>query len=712
MSSHKILTLGALLIGVAAPLVAFGQFQPPTPEELSMTSDHKAPGAAAVYLYREEREDEQHHFRSVYARIKVLTEAGKDAATVQIRYQKNFIFYATGDNSSRFASGSATNWSAPDANHAGEDVRIDTNANAGHTDVSAIEGRVIHPDGTIVPLTGSPADLLQNKSGNSQVNQMTFNMPNVEVGSIIEYRYQIRYDRFQSAPDWQIQQPYFVHHAHYLFQPAPQFLPDHNIGGTSSAQASDSAIIDSHGNPMTDIRSVNILPPGAAVKTDGQGYYFVDLTDIPAIPVEKYAPNLRGQIYQVNFFYTDTPDAKDFWQAEMQAWMKEVNQYTAPTASIKRTVAEITSGLASPLDKAKKLYDMVQKFDNFDFAGNATPFSGTERIPAGSVDKVLERKAGTGYELTFLYLAMAKAAGLEARPERIASRTNRTFSAQLMDASQLDSMIVGLTIDGKEISLDPGQKFAPFGTVLWSHSGAGGVTMASNGKVEIVITPLQLNTDNKTVRVGTLTVSPDGTVSGKLQVAFVGQDALLWRQTALRTDANSVKEQIEKLIAAGVPDGIQAHVDGVAALTDPDKPLIAVVPITGSLADHTRGHLVLPRLFFETKETNPFPTDTSRVLPVDMHYPAQETEKITYDFPPGFSLDGTPQDASLKWESNAAYQLVSKSTANSITTARLLARGFTLLDASDYVKLRDFYDKVATTDRQQVVLVGAQASGK
>jgi hypothetical protein len=105
MSSHKILTLGALLLGVAAPLAAFGQFQAPLPEELKMTSDPKAPGAAAVYLYREEREDEQHHFRSVYARIKVLTEAGKDAATVQIRYRKNFVFYATGDNSSRFASG-------------------------------------------------------------------------------------------------------------------------------------------------------------------------------------------------------------------------------------------------------------------------------------------------------------------------------------------------------------------------------------------------------------------------------------------------------------------------------------------------------------------------------------------------------------------------------------------------------------------------------
>jgi hypothetical protein len=536
-------------------------------------------------------------------------------------------------------------------------------------------------------------------------------MPSVEVGSIIEYRYQIRYDRFQSAPEWQVQQPYFVHHAHYLFMPADQFLPSHTMGGTTSG-VSNSAILGDHGRIMTDIRSVNVLPAGAGVKVDGQGYYYVDLTDIPAIPDEKFAPPMRGQIYQVNFFYTDTPDAKDFWQTEMQAWIKDVNLYTMPTSLIKSTVAELTDGLTSPADKAKKLYAAVAKFENFDFSGNAVAFSGTSRIPTGSVEKVLERKAGNGLELTLLYLSMARAAGLEARPERIASRNIRTFSPQFMDTSQLDSLIIGVTIDGKEVHLDPGQKMAPFATLQWSHAGAGGVALASNGKVEVFITPLQLYTDNKTVRIGTLTVSPQGTVSGTIKVGFNGQDALLWRQMAVRTDANRVKEQMERMIAAEVPDGIQAHIDRLMALDDPDKQLVAVVPVTGSLADHTGSHLVLPRLFFETKETNPFPTDTSRALPVDMHYPAQDQEQITYDFPPGFTLDGAPQDASMKFEDNAAYALHSKADANSIVTLRTLSRGFTLLDATEYGKLRDFYDKVATSDRQQVVLATAQASGK
>src|SRR5487761_2088813 len=62
------------LLSVAPRLATSQSFQQPTPEELSMASDPKAPGADAVYLYREETADDPHHFHSVYARIKILTE--------------------------------------------------------------------------------------------------------------------------------------------------------------------------------------------------------------------------------------------------------------------------------------------------------------------------------------------------------------------------------------------------------------------------------------------------------------------------------------------------------------------------------------------------------------------------------------------------------------------------------------------------------------
>jgi len=139
------LRFSLLLFSVASPAALYAQFQEPTAEELKMTADPKAPGAAAVYLYREDVTDDNTHIRSYYERIKVLTEKGMELATVQIPYMQG----------------------------------IDS--------VTDIEGRTIHADGTVIPLTAKPTDLMDVKSKDYQRNTVTFTLPNVEVGSILEY---------------------------------------------------------------------------------------------------------------------------------------------------------------------------------------------------------------------------------------------------------------------------------------------------------------------------------------------------------------------------------------------------------------------------------------------------------------------------------------------------------------------------------------------
>src|SRR5262249_51787206 len=106
MRSHTVLGFGILAFLAALPLASRAQFQPISKEELSMTADSASPGAAAVYLYREETEDDPHAFRTVYARIKVLTEEGKAAAVVHIDFPKTFVYNAAGKNWSRMAGAS------------------------------------------------------------------------------------------------------------------------------------------------------------------------------------------------------------------------------------------------------------------------------------------------------------------------------------------------------------------------------------------------------------------------------------------------------------------------------------------------------------------------------------------------------------------------------------------------------------------------------
>jgi len=178
----------AVIVALALPAFLRAQFQDPTPEELKMTDDPKSPGAAAVYLNVEEIANDPNHYQTFYARIKVLQEKGKELATVELPYLH------------------------------------------GNTKITDIKARTIHSDGTVIPLVGKPEDLLffkkGGKDGELQVNRKVFTLPSVEVGSILEYRYQLDYgDNEYSSPTWEVQRPYFVHKAHYLFTPFKAFLP-------------------------------------------------------------------------------------------------------------------------------------------------------------------------------------------------------------------------------------------------------------------------------------------------------------------------------------------------------------------------------------------------------------------------------------------------------------------------------------------------------
>ncbi|MEI9969042.1 MAG: hypothetical protein WDM87_10580 [Terracidiphilus sp.] len=140
-----------------------------------------------------------------------------------------------------------------------------------------------------------------------------------------------------------------------------------------------------------------------------------------------------------------------------------------------------------------------------------------------------------------------------------------------------------------------------------------------------------------------------------MQVVMTGQEALLWRQTALEVDATELKKQFDRGLGKIVPEGTEAHVDHFLGLDDSSSLLMAVVKVTGTIGSATAKRLILPGFYFETREAEPFVNEETRLEPIDMHYGEQITEQLTYDLPASVSLEGAPQDTRVSWEGHAVY---------------------------------------------------------
>jgi hypothetical protein len=683
---------GALLVfAIASPNLLCAQFQQPTDAELKMTSDPKAPGAAAVYLNVEEVNDDDAHYHSIYARIKVLQEKGKELATVEIPYytelSKDTPVWMLG----RF------------------ETRIDD-----------VKARTIHADGTIIPLTGKPEDLMsvkmKSKMEDVQLNRKVLNLPSVEVGSILEYYFKIRSDDNYWLPaHWEIQKPYFVHQAHYTYAP-------HGTFKSGSLFSTD----PSGGMTVSHTMWWPVLPAGAAVKRNLSGTFTLDMIDIPPLPEEEWMPPMKNFQYKVIFYYQFAEWTGDYWENAVKDWSKNVNSFiagpeminetvneltghpVAPSKSIREAISEFTSPADSDLEKARKLYKAVQALDNTDFSRKKTESESRQLSlrETKRAEDIWKEKSGSSEEIALLYVAMLRSAGLSAKALKVVDRETGMFDPGYRNFNQLEDTIVVLDIDGKEILLDPGEKMCPFQSLHWKHSNATGFLQGSDGKTP-KNTPGQNYPDNNTTRRGDLTLDSQGGVQGTLRFAMIGQEALKWRQIALRNDEDEVKKQFDKWLETIVPDGVEAHIDHFSGLDNPDVNLVAFVNAKGTLGTATSKRLLLPGFFFETRGSHPFVNAENRQEPVDMHYSEEVEDEVVYHLPDGLKVEGAPQDGKISWPSKAILSTSTMPMRGKVTISRTMARAFTFVMKDQYQDLRGFYQKVAASDQQQLVLTTA-----
>ena len=651
----KIAQLFALCcVASASSSLLHAQFQAPTKEELEMTSDPKAPGADAVYLYREERTDDALHYHSEYVRIKILTEKGKELATVRTPYEhRNFK-------------------------------------------VTDIQGRTIHSDGTAIPLKTKPSDLMDVKTKDFQLNTMVFTLPNVEVGSILEYRFQIRYDDdMVSSPTWDVQQPYYVHKAHYFFQPSPRL----------------EYITNGHGDAANRLMYGVIGPKEVKIAADSTGRYTYDISDVPPFPSDDWMPPLNSIHWRVEFYYTGYTSGGEFWQKEGKRWAKETDHFAAPSKALKEAVSKIVAPADTDAQKARKIYEEVMKLDNTDFTREK---SSAERKAEKlkqikDAEDVWNQKSGSSDNIALLFVALARAAGLHAYPMQVVNRNRALFDPNFLSLSQLDDYIAAVTLDGKDVLLDPGEKMCPFGALHWKHSYASGLRLTDNGPVGAT-TPNVPYTASTISRVANLSIDPSGNVKGTARFIFTGQEALHWRQLALKNDEAEVKKQFIESIHADLPDGVQAEFDHFLGLDEYNSNLMAFVTVSGGLGTATGKHFFLPEQFFEAHARHPFVAQDKRTTPIDVHYPRMESDNVTYHLPSEIAVEIPPAPGAISWPDHAVLKVSADAKGNDVTVARTAAFNFTLLPAKDYGDLHDFFQKVATADQQQLVLTRSQTA--
>lgn len=628
----------------AGAVTAANAFRPPDPEELKMTSEPAAPGAPAIILYRQVDRDDNSKIghESDYYRIKILTEEGRKYADVEIPFYQ-------------------------------EEGKI-----------IGIHARTVKPDGSIVNYEGKVFTKTVTKARGVKYLAKTFTLPDVQPGCVIEYFYtlDLEEDKIYGSY-WILNEELFTKNAKFTLKPY--------IGEQY------------HVHWITQN-----LPPGASPpKPQPDKSVRLELSDIPAFQAEDYIPPENELKGRVDFIYDDVPSGitpTEYWNNWGKKHDGQLEAFVGKHKAIAEAVGQIVAPNDSPDAKLQKIYARVQSMRNTSFEVEKTEQEEqrAKEKAAANIEEVWKRGYGDGAELTWLFLGLARAAGFDAYGAMVPNRSRYFFYPNVMEGERLNSNVVLVKLNGKDLWFDPGWAFTPFGLLPWPETGVQALQLDKKGSAWVQsLTPT--SADARTERHAELTLSDTGDLAGTIRVSYSGLESAKLRLEERNADETERKTYLENELKGYIPAACEVKLTNQPDWKSSDPPLVAEFDarIPGWASGAGRRAL-LPVGLFGAHEKHVF-DHAERVNPIYFEYPFQDVDDITIGLPQAWKVSSLPPGKNDSRQS-VTYILTANSDQGKVHITRKMAIELILIEPRYYAALRNYFQEIKTTDEQQVVL--------
>lgn len=641
------LSFAAAALRFSHKVVSADEWLPVSPEELKMTSEPKAPGAPAIILYRQiDRDDSDartpHEYN--YVREKIFTEEGRKYADVEIPFFK------------------------------------------GSENVVGIKARTIRPDGSIVNFDGKVYEKEIVKARGVKFLAKTFTLSDVQPGSIIEYHYTVDFaENYVFNSHWILSEELFTKLGKYSCKPYGQFAlqwswPNGLPQGTEPPQK----------------------------QTDAKGDFIrMEARDIPAFQVEDDMPPENATKFVVDFIYTEGDverDPEKYWKKRGKKLYDQAESFAGKRKAMEQAVSEIVSPNDSQEAKLHKIYARVQQLRNTSFEREKTEQEQKreKEKEINNVEDLWKRGYGNGYQVTWLFLGLARAAGFDASPVMISTRDDHFLRKNLMNGRDLRTNVVVVKLDGKDKYFDPGSAFMPFGLLPWSETDTPGLKLDKDGGTWVT-TSLPDSSDSQIVRKADLKMNSEGTLEGKLTVTFTGLEAA-WRRFEERNEDEAHRKKfLEDYVKEAVPATIDVDLTNKPDWASSSPNFVAEynLKVPGWVSGAGKRAL-LPVGLFSAPEKHMYEHST-RVHPLYFQFMYQKADDVQIELPQGWQVSSLPQpvnqDAKL-----IVYNLKTENKNGTLHLERHLTVDLITLDQKYYPTLRNFYQMVKNSDEQQIVL--------
>jgi Domain of Unknown Function with PDB structure (DUF3857)/Transglutaminase-like superfamily len=664
----------ALILAFAAAAAA-EDFPPVTAEERSLTAVAGEPNAPAVVLYRNgvfrmmgSLGNEASSLLTVSVRIKILTEAGRQHGDVKIAHSNR--------------------------------VRL-----------QGFAGRTTLPDGTMVPLP-KEVTFKRTASRSRRIYVTSVAFPAVQVGAILDYKFEMRWESPFYFDPWLFQDHLPVLHSEIVYE-VPRSLQaaswrsnpmrvdikseaTKTVTGTRVRVWADhlpTVPEEVHSLPFADMTARQLLLPGR-ISSGGRQLRLFDSWPSTC--------ELFHDEYETARHRSGAAERQARALASRAATAAAAGTPPAPESAVRQ--ASIAAAAPAPEAARPASPQHRQAASIFEFVRDeiATAEGDYVWLPRFSnVDAVLDSRRGTTSEKALLLQAMLDAVGIKSRLVWAVDRESGAIDVALPNPAWFDRVLVAADIDGGRVFLDANDRALAFGHLDPGYEGTNAL-LYDPKKPEMIVLPESRSGDNLQHARLDLALDAGGRASGHGTLELLGHAA--FRRTRWHGDSGSATEAWSKWLRERFPGFDVAEVTASESL-DPPRVLVSWTlqqhpeEALGDQATVVGSRPLGPR-------RQPFPHVVKRRTAVVFDYPESEELELTLHWAAGWRPEVVPP--AMAYET-AAGTVAAKAEIDAGNHSLVYRRRFDnahrrATTGEQYAQVQALFDALQQTDAQTLVL--------
>lgn len=518
---------------------------------------------------------------------------------------------------------------------------------------------------------------------NKYWNQATITLPNVKVGSIIEFKYILKSENLVRLPDFDFQYDIPVNFFEYKTEIPEFFIYKTLLVGNHKIETK-----------MDVVASGQLYASG--YKQINSLYTF---QDIPALKKEKFVDNIdnykgsiQNELERKRFPDEPVVDLTKTWEGVAKTIYK--NENFGDQLKLKDYFLVDLKVLLQDINTPKERMNAVFKFVQNKMNWNKERSYYVDK----GVKKAYEARTGNVAEINFILISMLKNAGIEVSPVLISTIENGI--PVFPNRTVFNYVIAAVEIDGKKILLDATNKFTtpnvlPLNLLNWK----GRLIKEDGDSEEIELIPAIASKDNYTLMA---TINPDlRKIDGSLRIRRADYSALNFREDNADKSEDAYLEKLEN-------DLSKIEISDYTIENKNDDLSMPVVEkfnfIQNSPFDVIDGKIFLRPLLFFADNRNPF-VQEQRQMPIYFGYPHQYVYNVFLEVPDGYEVESLPKPLRIMTENkDAAYMMNMVAEENKIQIQVTKEINRAIFAAADYDMLKEFFQKIIVSQNEKIVL--------